>query len=116
MARLLKTLPFFALLVTLLAAAASAQDLVTVTFSNRTADPAQVFWIEDGARRHYLDLEPGESRPLQTYVGHRWAMSGPEASMRRTVVRGNEVFTLGRTARPAPTPAPAPQPLSLIHI
>ena len=37
-------------------------------------------------------------------------MSGPHASMRRTVVRENEVFTLGRAARPSPAPAPAPAP------
>jgi hypothetical protein len=108
MIRLLKTLPLVILFVTLLSAAASAQDLVTVTFANRTNSPAKVFWLNDGEKRHYLDLEPGESRQLQTYVGHRWTMSGPQASMRRTVVRENEVFTLGRTSpRPTPTPAPA---------
>lgn len=111
MIRLLKTLPLVILFVTLLSAAASAQDLVTVTFANRTNFPAKVFWLNDGEKRHYLDLEPGESRQLQTYVGHRWTMSGPQASMRRTVVRENEVFTLGRTSpRPTPTPAPAPAP------
>ena len=65
MSRLLKTWTFVALIVASLTASVSAQDLVTVKFTNRTNAPAQVHWNNNGDHRHYLDLAPGESRQLQ---------------------------------------------------
>jgi hypothetical protein len=109
MSRLLKTWTFVALIAASLTASVSAQELVTVKFTNRTNAPAQVYWNNGGDHRHYLDLAPGESRQLQTYIGHMWSVTGQETAMGATVVRSNQEFVLGGR-RPAPTPRPAPAP------
>jgi dipeptidyl aminopeptidase/acylaminoacyl peptidase len=45
-----------------------------VTFTNRTAGPVDLVWIDRGGKRKkYASLGPGESRSQHTFAGHVWA-------------------------------------------
>ena len=46
-----------------------------VTFVNRTAGPAELFWLDaDGKRRSYGRLQVDEERSQHTFAGHVWLL------------------------------------------
>lgn len=77
---------------------------VNVHFTNPTRDTATVEWLNGNDRTTYLTLAPGETRTLQSYVGHRWSISSRIAATASTVTQAEQVISLGG---PAPAPAPA---------
>ena len=47
--------------------------LTSMNFINHLTVNVKVFWIdENGKRKEYKELKPGESFHQQTYVGHPW--------------------------------------------
>lgn len=73
-----------------MASVASAQQLV-----NPTSEPAHVEWINGGSATYYMTVAPGETRSLQSYVGHQWHFSNSQAVSGRGVTGENQVITLG---------------------
>ena len=51
----------------------------TLTFVNRTTGEVRIFWLdEDGQRRSYGTLGPGETRDQHTFAGHVWLVTDAE--------------------------------------
>ena len=81
-----------------------------LTLVNRTRHEVRVYWLdEEGRRRRYGTLKPGDVREQHTYAGHVWLFLGPKGRAlgvfeadegRATVDIGDEV--------PPPTPEPRP--------
>ena len=46
---------------------------LSVVFSNQRDTAVNVYWLDvSGNRQHYFTLDGGQSRSVQTYVGHIW--------------------------------------------
>lgn len=53
-----------------------------IDFLNRLQRPVRLFWIdEDGQRRPYGIVQPGESRKQNTYAGHVWLVADFEGNV-----------------------------------
>jgi hypothetical protein len=51
-------------------------DRISVHFSNLTAQPLDVYWLNyNGERVRYRILAPGEDYTQQTYVTHPWVLA-----------------------------------------
>jgi dipeptidyl aminopeptidase/acylaminoacyl peptidase len=51
-------------------------DEATITFVNRMAEAVELFWSDDqGERRSYGKVEPGQKREQHTYEGHVWLIA-----------------------------------------
>lgn len=97
---------FSVLALAVMASVASAQ--VNIHFTNPTSEPAQVEWINGGSATYYMTVPPGETRSLQSYVGHQWRFSNSQAVTGRGVTGENQVITLAAAPVAAPAPRPAP--------
>lgn len=86
---------------------------VNVHFANPSQEPAQVEWVNENGTTYYMTVPAGETRSLQSYVGHRWRMSNSHAVTATTVRQAEQVISLagyqsGRpqvdNSRPSPGP------------
>ena len=51
-------------------------DETTITFVNRMAEAVELFWSDDqGQRRSYGKVEPGQQHEQHTYEGHVWLIA-----------------------------------------
>ncbi|HZL90540.1 MAG TPA: DPP IV N-terminal domain-containing protein, partial [Pirellulaceae bacterium] len=71
----------------------------TITFVNRMAEAVELFWSDDqGQRRSYGKVEPGQKREQHTYEGHVWlisAASGRTVAILEATVDAGEVVIDG---------------------
>jgi dipeptidyl aminopeptidase/acylaminoacyl peptidase len=87
-----------------------------ITFTNRTAAAAQLFWIDTGNKRHaYGTIRPGETRRQQTFAGHVWLATDADGKTLAvfTATDDEAVAVIGgeRAAAPvAPTPSEKKNP------
>lgn len=82
----------------------------TITFVNRTAANANLFWVDTGGeRRAYGTLKPGERREQHTFGGHVWMAAAGDGKtlgvFEATDLPATAIID-GKITRPARTRAP----------
>ena len=88
----------------------------SIRLSNTTAGPVEVFWVdENGDRRPYGRILPGQARELHTYAGHVWlvtdALGGPLGFFEATP----DVLEATIDGRPAKLESPGPSEIKPGH-
>ena len=85
-----------------------------LTFVNRTAEPATLYWVDTaGDRKRYAVVAPGQRYAEPTYAGHVWAVTDPRGGDLGTYAApdgGGEVVIDTAAPATAPTTAPATAP------
>ena len=57
-----------------------SRQQATVVWTNQTAKPIQYHWISnEGIPQIYGSVPPGESKMVNSYIGHRWRLTEPSS-------------------------------------